>query len=95
MTVDDQGRPVHADRDWFEFDITACERIELKALREWKASAMQVEREWDPNHIASLLGGQPGESQRIVIMREVPKLVARNRELEQGLVVIQALMKLV
>ena len=88
------GISLHEHVPLLESDEAFCQRVELQNLRNWKAAAMQIEREWDPNHIAGLLGGQPGESQRVVIMREVPKLVARNRELEQGLMAIQALMKL-
>lgn len=58
----------------------ARERDELRA---WKESAMAVEREWDPNAIATALGGWPGESQRAVIAREVPKLLARVKRLEE------------
>lgn len=63
------------------------ERDEAKAerdrLRDWKESAMAVEREWNANAIATALGGQPGESQRAVIAREVPKLLARVKRLEE------------
>lgn len=44
-------------------------------LQSWKDQQMQVESEWRPNELATLLGGRLGESQRVVIQREVPKLV--------------------
>lgn len=54
----------------------------IKRLEEWKDSAMAVEREWDANAISTMLGGQLGESQRVVIMREVPRLLERIKRLE-------------
>jgi hypothetical protein len=60
----------------------ANERI--KRLEEWKESAMAVEREWNPNSLSKMLGGQLGESQRVVIMREVPKLQDRIERLEEA-----------
>jgi hypothetical protein len=59
----------------------ANERI--KRLEEWKDSAMAVEREWDANAISTMLGGQLGESQRVVIMREVPRILERIKRLEE------------
>jgi hypothetical protein len=56
----------------------------IKRLEEWKDSAMAVEREWDANAISTMLGGQLGESQRVVIMREVPRLLERIKRLEEG-----------
>ena len=60
-------------------------RQRIKRLEEWKESAMAVEREWNPNALATMLGGQPGESQRVVIMREMPKLLDRILDLESAL----------
>jgi len=64
------------------------ERDALKArieqLEDWKQSALAVEREWNANAIATMLGGKPGESQREVIQREVPKLLARIKRLEEA-----------
>lgn len=54
----------------------------VRELEAWKESAMAVEREWDPNQLAAMLGGKPGESQRAVIQREVPVLVQRVKRLE-------------
>ena len=56
----------------------------IKRLEEWKESAMAVEREWDANAISTMLGGQLGESQRVVIMREVPRLLERIKRLEDA-----------
>jgi hypothetical protein len=56
----------------------------IKRLEEWKESAMAVEREWNPNSLSKMLGGQLGESQRVVIMREVPKLQERIKRLEEA-----------
>jgi hypothetical protein len=44
---------------------------------------MAVEREWDANALSTMLGGKPGESQRVVIMREVPRLLERIKRLEE------------
>jgi uncharacterized protein (UPF0335 family) len=64
-----------------EANLRLQERI--KRLEDWKDSAMAVEREWDANAISTMLGGQLGESQRVVIMREVPRLLERIKRLEQ------------
>ena len=56
----------------------------IKRLEEWKESALEVEREWDANAIATLLGAKLGESQRKVIQREVPKLLIRIKRLEEA-----------
>ena len=55
----------------------------VRELEAWKESAIAVERELDPNQLAAMLGGQPGESQRAVIQREVPRLVERVKRLEE------------
>jgi hypothetical protein len=55
---------------------------ELNELKSRLDALAAVEREWDPNTLAGLLGGTPGESQRAVIQREVPRLLARVNELE-------------
>lgn len=54
-------------------------------LQAWKDQQMKVESEWNPNELAGLLGANLGESQRVVIQREVPKLVekAADRERER------------
>jgi hypothetical protein len=54
----------------------------IKQLEDWKESALAVEREWNPNALATMLGGQPGESQRKVIQRKVPLLLDRIKRLE-------------
>jgi hypothetical protein len=56
----------------------------IKRLEEWKESALAVEREWDANAIATLLGAKLGESQRKVIQREVPLLLERIKRLEEA-----------
>ncbi len=56
----------------------------IKRLEEWKESALAVEREWDANAVATMLGGKLGESHRKVIQREAPKLLTRIKRLEEG-----------
>lgn len=77
------------DDGWFlaqSYHCVAIQRDQLaervRELEAWKESAMAVEREWDPNQLAAMLGGQPGESQRAVIQREVPVFVQRVKRLE-------------
>ena len=56
----------------------------IKQLEDWKQSALAVEREWDANTVATMLGAKLGESQRKVIQREVPLLFERIKRLEEG-----------
>jgi len=56
---------------------------QIERLEDWKESALAVEREWNANAIATMLGGKLGESQREVIQREVPKLLERIKLLEE------------
>lgn len=56
----------------------------VRELEAWKESAMAMEREWDPNQLATMLGGQLGESQRAVIQWKVPILVQRVKRLEEA-----------
>ncbi len=56
----------------------------IKRLDEWKESALEVEREWDANAVATMLGAKLGESQRKVIQREVPLLLDRIKRLEEA-----------
>lgn len=91
--VDFLGTIRHLDTPDTETDETFCMRKELEYLREWKADALKVESEWDSNYIAGLLGAQPGESQRMIIMREVPRLVAELKRHEDGVKIISMLMK--
>ena len=56
----------------------------IKQLEYWKESALEIEREWDANAIATMLGGKLGESQRKVIQREVPLLLERIKRLEEA-----------
>lgn len=57
--------------------FTLCETLEAEnaALRAWKESALAVEREWDCQKIAKLLGARLGYSCRKKIMRKAPQLV--------------------
>lgn len=55
----------------------------IKQLEDWKQSALEVEREWDANAVATMLGAKLGESQRKVIQREVPRLLDRIKQLEE------------
>lgn len=55
---------------------------QIKRLEDWKKSQLEVEREWNANAIATMLGGKLGESHRKVIQREVPKLLTRIKRLE-------------
>ena len=57
---------------------------QIERLKDWKQSALAVEREWNANAIATMLGGKLGESQREVIQREVPKLLERIKRLEEA-----------
>ena len=75
-------------KQWLN-DAQAVKIRELKAqierLDEWKQSALEVEREWDANAVATMLGAKLGESQRKVIQREVPLLLERIKRLEDEL----------
>jgi hypothetical protein len=72
-----------AFRKQFDPALAAVNR-ERDELRAWKDSAMAVEREWNADAIATMLGGKPGESQRKVIQREVPRLLERIKRLEEA-----------
>jgi len=97
MTTQSDTPRTDAQHKWVKMDKStmafarALER-ELNAanernaeLEQWKSSALAVEREWNPNELATMLGGKLGESQRVVIMREVPKLLERIKQLEAAL----------
>ncbi len=64
--------------------------VRIKRLEDWKQSALEVEREWDANAVATMLGAKLGESQRKVIQREVPLLLERIKRLEEAGDVIKA-----
>lgn len=53
----------------------------IRELEAWKDSAKTVERDWDPNALAAMLGGPLGEAQRKTIQREVPKLIGRVKQM--------------
>ena len=79
------------DDGWFlaqSYHCVATQRDQLaervRELEAWKESAMAVEREWDPNHLATMLGGKIGEPQRAVIQWKVPVLVQRVKRLEEA-----------
>jgi hypothetical protein len=55
----------------------------IKRLEDWKQSALEIEREWDANAVATMLGAKLGESHRKVIQREVPLLLERIKRLER------------
>lgn len=55
---------------------------ELQELRAWKESTLAVDRQWDPQALAAMLGARPGDNVRAVIQREVSKLVERVKQLE-------------
>jgi len=85
------GSPSHGAAVLTEH-IRVCEKhpmrkaeSELAELRAWKESALAVEREWDAQAIAKLLGGRLGRSCRAIIAEQVPKLVAENAALRAAL----------
>ena len=59
-------------------------KVQIERLDKWKQSALEIEREWDANAIATMLGGRLGESHRKVIQREVPRLLERIKRLEEA-----------
>ena len=56
-------------------------RAEVKWLREWKESMLSIEKEWDEQTLAKMLGGKLGASCRKVIAEGVPRLIAERDEL--------------
>ncbi len=81
--------PITEKNIWYESDgrgcvaAEVCEKLEREntELRAWKESALAVEREWDAQVTAKILGARLGESCRRAIAREVPKLVVENAAL--------------
>ncbi len=65
-----------------ERDALKAENAELKA---WKESAQAVEREWDAQAIAEMLGATLGSSVRKAIAKRVPEILAENAELKKKL----------
>ena len=57
---------------------------ERDECRDWKAQQMAVESQWDCQAIAKMLGAQLGESCRVVIAREVPKLIAERDTMKEA-----------
>ena len=93
QTTDHSGEANKMVEDHFP-DATKMTKLEAQnreleekvvELQLWKDTWMKVEAEWSPNELAGLLGGKLGERQRVVIQREVPKLVKdlRDRERER------------
>lgn len=93
QTTDHSGDANKMVEDHFP-DVTKMIKLEAQnreleekvvELQLWKDTWMKVEAEWSPNELAGLLGGKLGERQRVVIQREVPKLVKdlRDRERER------------
>lgn len=60
--------------------------IERDALKAWKESAMAIEREWDEQALAFMLGVPLGQSVRMGIAEKVPEIIARVKRLEDVLV---------
>lgn len=79
--IDTQALRFKSIEEAFRGEVARITR-ERDLLQQWKDSAMAVEREWDPVALAQMLGGRLGESQRVVIMRQVPKLLDRIRQLK-------------
>lgn len=55
-------------------------RAELEEAKAWKDSMLEVEREWDVQKLAKMLGVRLGESCRKGIAEAVPKLIAELEE---------------
>lgn len=54
---------------------------ELAELRAWKESALAVEREWDAQALATMLGAKLGQSCRKAIAEKVPALLSELAQL--------------
>lgn len=74
---------------------TRANRLEemVDRLEDWKDSALEVEREWDVQAIAKMLGGELGDSCRRVIAEKVPLLLADNVRLTETIAVLKAEVK--
>lgn len=59
-------------------EIIAYLYASRRRLQGWKDSMMALEREWDQQHIAKLLGAKLGQSCRKVVNERVPVLVAER-----------------
>jgi hypothetical protein len=58
-------------------------KLKVAELENWKRQAVLVEKEWDPQALAKMLGGQLGQSCRKIIQKEVPCLIGRVEDLER------------
>lgn len=74
-----------------------CENDQLRGqveeLQAWKDSAMVVEREWDAQAVAKMLGATPGRSARAEIARLVPELLKELKETKEDLKIAKAFHK--
>lgn len=51
-------------------------RAEVEQLKAWKESMLAVEREWDEQAVARMLGATPGDSCRRIVNERVPSMIA-------------------
>jgi hypothetical protein len=56
----------------------------VENLKRSNESWLKIESEWDAHSVAVMLAGKVGESTRVVIAREVPRLVERVKRLEEA-----------
>lgn len=62
-------------------EIIAYLYASRRRLQDWKESMLAVEREWDEQRIAKLLGARPGQSCRKIINERVPVLIDALRKI--------------
>ena len=75
-----QGNHSHYDPR----NCTVCQlQAKVADLEGWKKSTLEVEAEFNAQELGHMLGGQWGESSRAVIMREVPRLLQRCKDLRE------------
>lgn len=63
---------------------------EINHLLHWKKEVLKIESEFNSQELGHMLGGKIGESSRAVIMREVPKLLQRCKDLEKEILELRA-----
>lgn len=77
----------HADQSCGELSCDECNArtaaliAERDQLQAWKDSALALEREWDQQALAKMLGGTLGHSCRKIINEKVPLLIAERDQL--------------
>lgn len=77
----------HADQSCGELSCDECNArtaaliAERDQLLAWKDSALELEREWDQQALAKMLGGTLGHSCRRIISEKVPLLIAERNQL--------------